>query len=332
MGHLYLKPGRNVWNMKYYVHGKAVYESARTTIKSEAKKILQQREGDVADGKTIVKPHKLLVEDALKAVIYDYENNSRKSLTNLHYRINLHLKVLNNRRMSDLRSDDIKAYVDGRRAQGAAAATINRELAILKRAFTLAIREGRLLVKPHIAMLKERNVRSGFFEREELEVLCRHLPEALRPVMRFAYYTGWRVRAEILPLTWDRVDDEAIYLAPNTTKNEEGRAFPYASVPALKELMAQRKKAKVNEYVFHDGTGRRLTNWYAETWRDACEKASIAGKIPHDFRRTAVRNLVRAGVSEKTAMMLTGHKTRSVFDRYDITNLNDLKLGAGKLR
>ncbi len=332
MGTVYRQAGRNIWLIKYYVHGKPVYESSRTDNKTEATRLLKRREGAVASGEPLPRVGRLTVSEGLTAVLRDYEVNRRASATNLEYRVRLHLApFFGDRYMRALTTDDINAYVDHRRQQGASNGTINRELAHLKRAFTLAIRARALGAKPHIPMLDEQNARSGFFERADLDRLCAALPPPLRPVMIFAYYTGWRIKAEILPLEWSRVDDEVVRLEPNTTKNRKGREFPYTHVAELKRLMAAQRKVRQGPFVFHDN-GRRIYPGYEKTWRAACKAAGVVGKIPHDLRRTAVRNLVRAGVSEKTAMLLTGHKTRSVFDRYDIVTLIDLKQAASKLK
>ena len=85
----------------------------------------------------------------------------------------------------------------------------------------------------------------------------------------------------------------------------------------------ERRRGVVCPWVFHRD-GKRIHD-YRNAWASAVAAAAIPGRIPHDFRRTAVRNLVRAGVPENTAMMLTGHKTRSVFDRYDIVDEDDLR-------
>jgi hypothetical protein len=151
-----------------------------------------------------------------------------------------------------------------------------------------------------------------------------------------------------------------VRLEPGSTKNREGRTFPLRALPELEMLLreqrartdeAQRATNAVIPWVFHR-RGEPIRDFRA-AWRAACKRAAILkdangkpverdgkvvivrpellGRIPHDFRRTAVRNLVRAGVSERVAMQLTGHKTRAVFDRYDIVNERDLAEGVAKL-
>jgi integrase len=181
-----------------------------------------------------------------------------------------------------------------------------------------------------------------FFEREQLERVLDLLPPAVRPAVQFAYITGWRIPSEVRPLQWRHVDFEArvVRLDPHATKNDEGRTFPFTD--ALQELLEAQKAAhdrlKAEEvlcpWVFHRTgkkvKGKRITR-FTKAWRKACEKAGSPGRIPHDLRRTAVRNLVRAGIPERVAMQLTGHKTRSVFERYNIVSECDLVEAAKKL-
>ncbi len=91
----------------------------------------------------------------------------------------------------------------------------------------------------------------------------------------------------------------------------------------LRERRAQtsefeRENESVCAWVFNRN-GHQVS-WYYDGWRTACEKAGVPGRLLHDLRRSAVRNLVRAGASEQVAMSITGHKTRSVFDRYHIVS------------
>jgi len=102
--------------------------------------------------------------------------------------------------MANIMTADVHAYITARLDAHAAAATINRELSALKRMFSLAIHAGKLLQRLHIALLREDNIRRGFFEHEQFESVRRHLPAALKPVVTFAYLTGWRARSEILSL------------------------------------------------------------------------------------------------------------------------------------
>lgn len=168
------------------------------------------------------------------------------------------------------------------------------------------------------------------------------MPAEIQPLIQFAAITGWRIASEVLPLEWRQVDMEAgeVRLDAGTTKNGEGRVFPFtADLQALVEArQAEHERLKqaghlcplVFVRVRSNGKPRRIASFTA-AWRSACGKAGCPGRIPHDLRRTAVRNLVRAGIPERVAMQLTGHKTPSVFARYDIVSGGDLTDAAAKL-
>jgi site-specific recombinase XerD len=350
---VYRMKGRRIWMLKYYQDGAPVYESSGTSVHAEATAMLRKREGTIADGKHVsTRTGKLRWDAAAADVENDYKTNGKKSLDAAKRRIALHLTpFFGGRRMVAITTPLVREYIaqrqapvpqpDGTELPGASNATINRELAVLKRAFSLAIKSAVLTAKPYIPMLAEQNVRTGFFEREQHDAIKRQLPAEWQPVMDFAYFTGWRVRSEVLPITWPQVDEHLsiVRLDVGTTKNAEGRTFPYDVLPELAAVLkaqarvrqALRAKGILSPYVFPDAAGGRLPAFYSDIWRGAAQRAGQPGKIPHDYRRTAVRNLVRAGVPEKTAMQLTGHKTRSVFDRYDIVNEDDLRAAVARL-
>lgn len=205
---------------------------------------------------------------------------------------------------------------------------------MLKRAFNLAVKRKKLRVIPYIPRLEENNVRKGFFEPWEFTSVLAKLPECLRPPFIFAYCMGWRTISEVLHLTWQQVDIErgTIRLEPGTTKNDDGRLiYLPRDLRALVEAQWKERQTRHPDcpWVFHDH-GRRIVNYY-KRWHRACQEAGLVGKIPHDFRRTAVRNMVRAGIPERIAMQMAGHKTRSVFDRYHIVSDGDLQEAARRL-
>ena len=163
-------------------------------------------------------------------------------------------------------------------------------------------------------------------------------------VSRPTVVTGWRTPSEILRLEWRNVDFalREVRLDPGTTKNGEGRVFPFTADLATL-LLEQRARATTLvtrglavRHVFCYLQGPRMgepigsTN-YIHRWWAARRAAGCPTRIPHDFRRTAVRNLVRAGVPERVAMQLTGHKTRAVFERYNIVSPGDLREAAHRL-
>ena len=226
-----LKRRGKIWWIRYYRDGRRLEESAKTDKYEKARTLLQDREGDVAKGVPFSPAmNRLRFDEAMSDIETEYTVNKRNSLDHLKRRIKLHLLPwFRGRRMTRITTADINAYVQRRQEQKAATATINRELAIVKRAYTLSIRGGKLLPahRPYIAMLQEHNVRTGFFEADQFTAVKALLPAAIRPVAEFAYLTGWRLQSEVLPLEWRSVDLKAgtVSLDPGTTKNGEGRTI-----------------------------------------------------------------------------------------------------------
>src|SRR5713101_4155618 len=234
------KRGKTWW-IKYYVGGKAVYESSSSTDKAEARRFLQSLLGQVADERYVgPAAERVTFEDLAEGLLNDYRVNGKKSLREVRIRLEKHLcPFFVGKRAHDITAADIRAFIAQRKKQGASNAEVNRELAALKRAFNLAMQAEQITKKPaHIPHLAENNVRQGFFEPWEFTAMLARLPEYLRPPMTFAYYTGWR-RGEILALTWDRVDIEngTVRLYRGTDKNTAGRVIALPQV--LKSILDQ---------------------------------------------------------------------------------------------
>jgi integrase len=226
-------------------------------------------------------------------------------------------------------ADSVRRYQLHRRSQGAEAATINRETSALSRMFHLAIRRGLLQRMPLFPKrLDENPPREGFFEHDDYLKVRAQAPASYQDVLDFAYYSGWR-RNEILHLTWDDVDlaGGVIRLSPRRSKTRTGRVLPMsAPLRSVLERRADLRQAGDARVFRRDGVPVRQ---WRTALRDACRKAGVPHRMLHDCRRTAARNLIRAGVPERIAMLLTGHKTRAVFDRYNIVNEQEL-LRAGE--
>jgi integrase len=330
-----------IWWIRYSRGGKRFEESTGSAKEADAKRLLKLREGDIERGAPITpRMSRLTVNEAIMALLTEYKVNGRRTHGDLKRRLERHLgPFFGHLRVATVTTADINRYIAKRQEEKAANATINRELSGLKRALTLLVRGGQLLAKPHIPMLREDNVRQGFFEREPFEAMRAHLPTELRPLVTVAYVTGWRVQSELLGLEWRQVDRKAciIRLEPGTTKNRHGRTFDYSEVPEVKTAIDDqwaeherlRLAGRLCPLVFHR-SGRRIRD-FRHAWDAACTAAACPGRLIHDLRRTAVRNLVRAGVPERTAMTISGHKTRSVFDRYDIVSEADIREAGRRL-
>jgi integrase len=207
----------------------------------------------------------------------------------------------------------------------------------------LGYRNGKVLRLPVIDKLKEAAPRQGFFEQGEYDAIRHQLRADLQAAVALEHAFGWRTQSEVLVLERRQLDLEAgtLRLDAGTTKNDEGRIV-YLTLELKSVLGAQvdrvrvleRKLGRIIPYLFPHLEGRhrgeRLRD-FRKAWATACKRADVAGRIRHDFRRTAVRNMVNLGVPERVAMKVTGHKTRAVFDRYHIVSPADLQDVAKRL-
>ncbi len=358
------KMGKVYWIAYFAADGRRVKESSSSTRKGDAETLLELRNGSRAHNLPVIRrAEQLTFDEAAKAAKAEYTINSPKSLKVVSRRIAKHLTpYFGGWRMASIKTTDVSAYIVHRQQQGIIAhrgtrkgerigdvsnAEVNRELQTLKRIFNIAIEQDRIATKPKIKMLPESAARSGFFEREQIDSVLAHLPADIQPVIRFAYITGWRIASEVLPLEWRQIDfaEGQVRLDAGSTKNGEGRVFPFTA--ELRDVLEgqhaehlQLKKAgQITPLVFWrmvaKGRGgekspKAITS-FNKVWKLACRQAGCPGRIPHDLRRTAVRNFVRNGIPERVAMQLTGHKTPSVFQRYNIVSGSDLREAAIKM-
>lgn len=330
MGCIYRR-GKTYW-VKYYRHGKQFAESTHSDKMEVAKRILKMREGEISQGKLpSICFEKIKFDEIMKDYITDFRINHRRSIAKAERCVNYLIDEFGGMRAPEVNTPSVKRYIEKRLADKKANATINRELAVLKKGFNLAMRctPPKVAYVPYIPMLKEDNVRKGFIEYEDYLALRNALPEHLKPVLTFAYFSGWR-KSEILTLKWNQVNihNGIVRLEPGETKNSDGRNL-YME-PDLWDLLKFLHKNRRIDCLFvfnHKGTAIRD---FRKSWGTACTAIGKSGLLFHDLRRSAIRNMVRASIPERVAMTISGHKTRSVFDRYNIVSEDDLKEAAVK--
>ena len=255
--------------------------------------------------------------------IADYTQRGMRDVVIARYRAGHLRKFFKDANTADIDERKIGLYIKYRLKMKRSRTTVNRELQLLGQAMRLAKRKKPLKEMPHIEKFSEKdNARQGFFERDELERIVEFLPDYLKDLTRFAYHTGWR-KGEILTLEWRDIQGDVIRLRPEIAKNKDGRVI--ISVGELENIIARRQAERVEScpYVFHRH-GNRIKH-YNRALRTAREKAGLPGKIMHENRRTAARNMDRAGVPRQIAKQITGHKTDSMYNRYNIVNERDVR-------
>jgi integrase len=294
--------------------------------------LLRQRLAERETGKITGRPDLITFAQLRELAERQYTLDGRRSLDRLRAAFAHLEKALGaETRAPEVTPARLDAYAVERIAAGAARATVNYELAAMRRAFHLAIEKGLLAVMPVIKLPAVRNQRSGFFEDGDFAAVLLELPTDIQPVIRFLRFTGWR-RSEVLSLTWDQVDMDGgiIRLAAADTKGADARSFPFGLAPEIVQLVEARWQVRDGLFVFHRKGQRIGTGALRGAWKRACKRADLDGRLVHDLRRSAARDLRRAGVSEGEIMKLCGWRTRSMFDRYNIIDEQDLARAVAK--
>ncbi len=309
--------------------------SLKTDVKEKAKRELRRKMGDAERG---VAPEneirKLRYGNLRQALLDDYTRRGNKSLQTLADgtdtiwglsaldRFFGYSSTNQGSFVNAITVDRICDFVRKRQEGKTGSAAINRSLALLRRMFNIARTEGKVQFMPVVRLLKEPPPRKGFLTRAQFGHLLSKLPAHLRPLVTFLYYCGVRV-GEATQIEWGQVDLQGalIRLEGEQTKTSEARVVPLPDV-LVDSLKGVKKKEGL---VFSDRNLR-------QEWSVATKAAEMPGLIVHDLRRSAIRNLIAAGVPEKVAMSVSGHKTRAVFDRYHIVDAADVVNAMSKLQ
>jgi integrase len=179
---------------------------------------------------------------------------------------------------------------------------------------------GKVPSLPVISLLPEGNRRDVVFEPHEYQALLDNLPQYLRPVIESAYTTGWRINSELLTLQKRDADLDSgcLRLEAGETSDKRARSFPLTrelSEVLTRQLRAtaefERKSGQIVPWLFHR-EGKPIKD-FRKAWALACRRTGVPDKVPDDLRRTAVRNLERAGVSRSAAMAMVGHRSESIY-------------------
>jgi hypothetical protein len=271
--------------------------------------------------------HRLQVNDLLDLLIEDLRAQGRATAREVEGRVALHLRpTLGPLLAGQVRGSTLVEYVRRRRDSGATGATVNRELSYLGRAYSVAKARDLLDYRPHLPLQREAQPRQGFLTSDQVAALAGHLDGPTADVVRFLAATGWRL-GEALALRWSEVTEQGVFVS--RAKNGEARVFPWTA--ALRAVIESRRAAGVHgPWVFTREDGSRVSDIY-KAWDKAAALAGLIGVKPHDLRRSVARALDCAGVRRQVAMKLMGHRTESVYARYNIVAERDLVDAASRL-
>lgn len=325
------------WYAIFQRDGRQVRVSTKTDVKAKALAKLRKLMGDAERGITPESDLKKIKYEHLRdALLANYNEQGKRSLQTLADGSETiwGLKPLDDffKGMSaaQITPESAREFMRKRKAKNLSNDTINGSLRLLRRMLAIAHEDGKIHSVPKVRMLPNSPARKGFLPPESFDKLIAELPANLKPLVTFLYHSGVRL-GEARQIMWSQVQwsdgDALIILEDEQTKNGEPRIIPITDPELLRTLHEAQKK---------DGLVFDTTN-LRKAWRKASVAAGLGtittvekmdpvytGLIIHDLRRSAVRNMMNAGVGESVAMKISGHKTNNVFKRYHIVSADDV--------
>jgi integrase len=249
-----------------------------------------------------------------------------------------HLKpVFEDILISEITPRMINEYKTSRRKEGASPCSINRELALMKHAFTLAMQEWECIAEnpvKRVSMEKEPPARDRWLDDEEEKNLLEKSPEWLKRYIIFALDTGCR-KNEIRFLTWENVSSHNTVVNIFGTKTGERRSIPLTQrVCSMLQAMQKGKKIRSikKDFVFTHPEGQQVNlHTLRSAFERACENAGIDNFRFHDLRHTFASRLAQKGVDPYTIQRLMGHKSFSTTQRYAHHYTESLRRGIAVL-
>src|SRR5262245_50986128 len=298
-GSVYQRPEARTWCIKFYMDGKRYRESTGTGDREEALEYLRRRLHEIEDGRFHSRSSRITFAEMRELLLENYRFKRNRTDPSRH--VMRLAEMFGGMLGEDITEERIRDYCRKRlERDGMTPGTLRRELAILKRMLRLA--SPRLPRVPLVDMPRVDNARQGFFEEDELQAVLPHLPEHARYLVEFLYLTGWR-SSEAFRLQWTDVDWKRQTVWLRDSKNREPRIFPFKYHERLEHVLRCQRRAVT---VWERETGRlcpSVFHWRGHpirklrrSWQTACRAAGFQNRLMHDFRRTAVRNLIRAGV------------------------------------
>lgn len=369
-GRVFLRSGSQVYHCAYYLRGKEYRESTGEIDPDKALKFLRHRLKEVhvdeMNAGTFVTPQsrRLTIRELVDALKDDLELRGKLSAQNASH-LRRAIADFGDYLAIALTPEKIDKYKKDRLAAGDRPASVNRPLQLIGQAYRLAIRRGHLAKAPYIQLLSEKgNARQGFFSEQEFRRVVEHLPSDLKDFAEFGYITGMR-SGEMKLLTWDMMQGDDLHIPADICKNRRARTVPLAGKLAqvIERRRALRKvkmdgMVQITDSIFYrviHGQVRRVGE-YRKAWNAACVAAGMGmmvcpdcksegtartceqcksqttyhGRTPHDFRRSAARNMTQAGVPREVAKLVTGHVSDSMWERYNIVITEDARAALQK--